>query len=370
MAAALTSPRHLVKARLAQINTSQDPQPPTDLPAREIISPPAPGDVVLYSFYEPSLKAGAYTINISQRVHLPNDPTDVDKHLLVDGTNTVLQQPFEVVAPQFAIDPKDIHSTYPPQGHADQPNVLPHIIFNDPHLPWERGPDLDAQESKDNVNSLPWLAVIPFDCNGPDEELRLPPQRLNGSAAVYKNPDGSELKQTATFTISMTLKEYFALSPFPPTGTAGTKIWVPPIDDVQDDLSTVVQVIFMSGKLFKSQFASRSDSTKVDIDQHRFCAHVRNVNTKGMTSAGLDDAAGLFSAVFSRRSGPLDIVVNTPPRTQVVHMISLEGLGVGPMTNISSMADGDLVAFVSLYSWTYLCQPPLTVNFTDGEFIR
>ena len=370
MAAAVISPRHLVKANLAEITATQDPQPTTGLPTREIISPPAPGDVVLYSFYEPSLKAGPYTINVSQRVHLPSDPTNVDKHLLVDGINTVLQQPFEVVAPQFAIDPKDVHSTYPPQGHADQPNVLPHIIFNDPHLPWERSPDLDDQEAKDNVNSLPWLAVIPFDCNGPNQELRLPLDRLKGPAAVYKKPDGSELKQTATFTISMTLKEYFALSPFPPKGAAGTNIWVPPITDVQDDLSTIVEVIFMTGKLFKSQFASQSDATKVDIDQHRFCAHVRNVNNKGMTSAGLDDDAGLFSALFSRRSGPLDIVVNTPPRTQVVHMISIEGLGSGPVTNIASMADADLVSFVSLYSWTYLCQPPLTVNFTDGEFVH
>jgi hypothetical protein len=144
---------------------------------------------------------------------------------------------------------------------------------------------------------------------------------------------------------------------------------VPPIADVQDDLSTIVEVIFMTGKLFKSQFASRSDPGKVDIDQHRFCAHVKNVNTHGMTSAGVSDD-GLFSVVFSRRSGPLDIVVNTAPRTQVVHMISLEGLGVGSMTDISSLADTDLVAFVSLYSWTYLCQPPLTINFTDCKFSR
>ncbi len=30
--------------------------------------------------------------------------------------------------------------------------------------------------------------------------------------------------------------------------------------------------------------------------------------------------------------------------------------------------DGDLVAFISLYHFTYLCQPPLTVDFVDSKY--
>jgi hypothetical protein len=36
------------------------------------------------------------------------------------------------------------------------------------------------------------------------------------------------------------------------------------------------------------------------------------------------------------------------------------------MEQDSPIKDTDLVAFVSLYTWNYLCQPPLTVNFVDS----
>ncbi len=48
-------------------------------------------------------------------------------------------------------------------------------------------------------------------------------------------------------------------------------------------------------------------------------------------------------------------------------MISLEYVD---QMDPASMADGDLVAFISLYHFTYLCQPPLTVDFVDGGYLR
>lgn len=52
------------------------------------------------------------------------------------------------------------------------------------------------------------------------------------------------------------------------------------------------------------------------------------------------------------------------PRTQAVHLLNLEYV-----EQMDIPADDDLVALVSLYSWTYLCQPPLSVNFVDGRII-
>ena len=79
-----------------------------------------------------------------------------------------------------------------------------------------------------------------------------------------------------------------------------------------------------------------------------------------MKQAGTEDQ-GQFAVVHSRRSSPTDIVKNTAPRPQAVHLISLEFLA--DMETLPN--DTDLVALISLYSWTYLCQPPLSVNFVD-----
>ena len=88
--------------------------------------------------------------------------------------------------------------------------------------------------------------------------------------------------------------------------------------------------------------------------------HVRNINTHGMADAGVEDT-GLFSVIHSLRTGPTDIAQNAAPRTQAVHLLNLEYI-----EQTATPSANDLVALISLYSWTYLCQPPLSVNFVDG----
>jgi hypothetical protein len=80
-----------------------------------------------------------------------------------------------------------------------------------------------------------------------------------------------------------------------------------------------------------------------------------------MKQAGVEDK-GIFSLIHSRRSGPTDIAQNKPPRPQTVHLISLEF--IADMDKIPD--DSSLVALISLYSWSYLCQPRLSVNFVDS----
>ncbi|KAH6621588.1 hypothetical protein B0J18DRAFT_432871 [Chaetomium sp. MPI-SDFR-AT-0129] len=375
MAPPVVPPRHLVLRNLTKAAAGSAPEAPPD---RDFIPPPARGDMKLYSFYEPSLVAGpTYSITVSQDANVPDaeghtaahQPLPLNPKTPDDPKDYVLSQTqtFQVVAPRFRIEDKDIHSSYPPQGHADQPNILPHVVFNDAHLPWERRP---AEQSPDEQDLLPWLAVFPFDCSGPRGELRLTTDQLTGPSPVYTPPaaagaSATPLQQTAAYTLQMTVREYFDL----PNVSKQTKVHVPPLATTPDsgysdadDGPTPVEVIFMSSALFRDLFPVHADTKRPDLTPFRYLAHARNVNTAGMTASGIDDT-GLFSVLYSKRTGPVDIAQNSPPRSQIVHMISLEYVD---QMDPSLFGDNDLVAFISLYHFTYLCQPPLTVDFVDA----
>jgi len=80
------------------------------------------------SFFEPGLVAGEHNISVSQRISLDVSLDSkisnlLTRDLVMRGGSTTAQQKFYVVAPQFSIPVEDFHSTYPPQGHSDQPNV-------------------------------------------------------------------------------------------------------------------------------------------------------------------------------------------------------------------------------------------------------
>ncbi|MCJ1309781.1 hypothetical protein MMC25_003442 [Agyrium rufum] len=364
----IRSPRHQVlrnQQRLLQIR-------------RDVVEPGAPalaspGDMQLYSFYEPSLTAGQWQIQISQKISVPagvpSDKYPAFVQELEQSTDFPSLQTFDVVAPQVTLDPSQVHSVYPPQGHADQPNILPHVVLNDPHLPWER--QLASTTVRKDEDIMPWLAVIPFDCNGPDEipELRLNASQLNQDSAVYvrdmslyASTDTATVKQSATFTIQMKMQEYLALSARNNMPKA-TKVHIPPFTAANTDTvdpMTTVEVIFVNAGLFSNLFVSKKSPSTVDVGPYRYAAHVRNINTVGMPGAGVQDA-GYFSIVHSIRTGPTNIAANTAPRSQTVHMITLEFV-----EDMAIPADGEYVALISLYSWTYLCQPPLSVNFVDS----
>jgi hypothetical protein len=87
------------------------------LPSSENDGPlPNPGDMQVFNFHKPSLVAGTYTITTSQTVSYQGR----DLHHVEQTLDAPVGQQFDTVAPQFTIDPKEIHSMYPPQGHADQ----------------------------------------------------------------------------------------------------------------------------------------------------------------------------------------------------------------------------------------------------------
>ena len=270
MASAAVAPRHLVlqNVRKNALKVAATAAASSDPPLAK------PGDMKLYSFYKPSLVGGTYSISVSQSVQVPagNPSTtypasDNDLTTTADYPHT---QPFEVVAPRFAIDPNDIHSVYPPQGHADQPSILPHIVFNDEHLPWEQKTSTSSGEDDDIV---PWMALFPFDCTGPANppELMLSSNQLNGVGAVYTPTKTSTVVQSSTFSITMTLQDFLRLESR--NGIAGaTKVHIPPYPTTKLDLSTSVEVIFLNGNLFNQLFPQKSVGTGADIARYQYAA--------------------------------------------------------------------------------------------------
>ncbi|KAK5655814.1 hypothetical protein OQA88_5352 [Cercophora sp. LCS_1] len=351
----------------------EDPEKPKELP---------PNSMQLFSFYAPSLQGGVHEIEVVQDVIHPTDTKQEPLHL-------VSTQKFNVNTPRFTLPPGIVHSTYPPQGLGDHNNILPHMVFNDPHLPWERqvSPDLDKQDTR---NKVPWLALLTFT----EDELKLGPELLKGkgvgglfpdkievppktvpSNPDEKQPDGIREQNISTFFVQLTMKEYLEMGGKPtedpntklPTANPKTVI-TPIIEDKENgaiDGTTQVDVIFPKGSLINQLLSSydsqgeKKTTAKSDLSRFKYLAHVRNVNTKDVANAGLDDN-GLFSIIHAHRSGPLNL---TSPKPIIVHLITLEGFE----DNLAlPLEEEKRVALVSLHSWTYLCLPPDEVNFVDS----
>lgn len=137
---------------------------------------------------------------------------------------SVEPQRLNVVAPQFSIDPKTINTFYPPPGHQDEAHVLPHIVFNDPHMPWLRyagsedpfhgpvdpDPTKDPLDEKKTVgyrNMVPWMALLVFD----PEELRVPAENVPKGLGSISSYDPNKLPLDGAF--PMKVGEYLEKIP-------------------------------------------------------------------------------------------------------------------------------------------------------------
>ncbi len=345
------------------------------------------------------MQGGVYEIEVTHHIAHPDGKQEL---------NPASKQKFNVNAPRFTLPPGIVHSTYPPQGLGDHNNVLPHIVFNDPHLPWEQegSPKQDRADAEaENEpggepprNKIPWVALLTFT----EDELKLDPRELKKRSDTGLFPDVVKIpsksvpppidreQDKATFAVQLTMGEYLEMggddgSTTPPIATVVTAdppnttvvtptppqptVVTPILDDELEekiDRDTQVSVIFPTAKYVGDLFAGYDDEgarkpkpSGPDLSRYAYLAHVRNVNTKNVANAGLNDD-GLYSIVHAHRSGPLNL---TTPKPLIVHLVSLEGVE----QNLKFPLDpGKRVAFVSLYSWTYLCLPPDEVNFVDS----
>ncbi len=92
----------------------------------------------------PNLKAGKYTVKVSQTTNISN------------CTIEDAEFDFVVQAEQLSLNPQNTYSTYPPRGSiADYENSLPVLILNHKNLPWAR--PLFVNEPK-----IPWVCLLVF----------------------------------------------------------------------------------------------------------------------------------------------------------------------------------------------------------------
>lgn len=296
-------------------------------------------------------------------------------------------QKFDVNAPRFTLPTGIIHSTYPPQGLGDHNDVLPHIVFEDPHFPWERegSPRQDSVDDKQPRNKVPWVALLTFT----EDELKLSDQELSKRSQGGLFPETTAIpsksipppagrdQNKSTFSVKLTMGEYLEMGGSTSTipATVTTPVWNDPSGE-PIDTTTQVDVIFPTADLVNALFASYdttgapvkippSQTAPPDLSRYKYLAHVRNVNTTNIAGAGSSDD-GLYSVVYAHRSGPLNL---TSPKPIIAHLVTLEGVesAVGETQRLTLPLDPTKrVALVSLYSWTYLCLPPEQVNFLDS----
>lgn len=312
----------------------------------------------LYDTYKPSLYPGLYgieakqTINAGTEIRVFNyNSLNPEHHLPTDDPPIALQT-FTVVAPQFQLDPKAVNSFYPPEGHVDEGRVLPHIVFNDPHLPWEREPSRFPLFSSETTQILsPWIALVVFD---PEEvklqpadeaKLAIPDPKMSSGAGAYSMSVGDYLS---------TIKSRVNYGASPDYINIETKL-----------LSSTdpCTIIFPRKELIKQVFGRPASL--------RYMTHVRRVDTEGFPDAEIEEDKGLYSICVSSRSGPTKAPGAGKPRAptmQTVHLVSLEGL-LGPRGLLMPFKDpensSDRVGLVSLFSWSYLCAPPPPNNFVN-----
>ncbi|KAH7186286.1 uncharacterized protein B0J16DRAFT_343441 [Fusarium flagelliforme] len=321
-----------------------------------------PGYKKLVSFDRPGLSGGTYTINVTHNIsEEKRDPTGKKP---ADLHPTINQQ-FEVLAPRFELPTDVVYSIYPEEGHEATHDTLPHIVFNDCMLPWEQIGSAVAEDSHPDdydKSRVPWLALLAF---SPDE-LRLEASQM---AAIFVPTSVKYPKQTDSMAIQVPMEDLLKFKE-DKTGTV-----LAPFTDYQQATKPDTTLIFPSARLFNGLFAAYDDDMKQqptpkggpDISRHRFLAHMMRINTEGMANADKseEETKREFSVIVANRTGPLDGDAASP---MIVHLVSLQNLeSLKPFPLPETVTGTDplqlvRVALVSLYSWTYTCLPPNSLD--------
>ncbi|RDB20853.1 hypothetical protein Hypma_012073 [Hypsizygus marmoreus] len=284
----------------------------------------------------PGLATGLFDINALQTIDASGQTMNIP-----------VSQSFLVTAPRFSIDASLIHSTFPLSGVTAHPNILPHIVFNDPHLPWQTEV---GTPNEDDPMRIPWLAVIAFE----QSELKMTTEDTVFPSGFQGDPPAQSFTMSNNMTLAMLAQ-------------SGLRCAVPNLAESFTEepalSNTKIDVIFPKMDLFLALFSDSANQPSINLDRYKYLAHARQVNTTHMADAGVLDE-GTFSIVFSHRTGPLfrKGAPTMTPKPCVVHVISLDMVNQMPT---AASARSDRAALVSLFSWTYDCLSPEAINFED-----
>ncbi|KAL8916683.1 MAG: hypothetical protein Q9208_008383 [Pyrenodesmia sp. 3 TL-2023] len=318
------------------------------------------GHMKLYNHHTPVLPEGTYGIEAKQIIETANEELHVYNYDSLNPAPSpagedypVAPQKFTVVAPRFQIDPRAINSYYPPDGFVEEGRILPYIVFNDPHLPWERSlfqprifPPADVIDPFFRLKTRPpWIALVVFD----PEELQL--TKADGDALRVPAFNANELPGSGAY--PMTVGDYLTKV----TSRVPLEEGLPPHSIEWANLQASpdpVKIIFPNKDLVQTIFPHEN------LMESMFMAHVRQVSTIDMPDAAGDDSR-LYSICMSHRSGPTIGAGSSKPTTQIVHLVSVENIIYGPYDPANA---SNRIGVISLFSWTYTSTPPLPSNFT------
>jgi hypothetical protein len=254
---------------------------------------PLLGEIELYDSLQPGLKDATYQLELHQNLGAP------------EAEVPALSQQFTVAGPRFAVDPADIHTTFPPNGAMGKfAEVLAHVVFTKRVLPWERGiPEL--------ADKVPWMALLVF----ADGELQGPKEAGNYAHTVKV----SELIATAT-------------------GVRKPKL----LDVTPAQAAMSCQTITIPAELFAQVVPTAAELALL--------AHVRNINTEHKPLLGVKEDGAFSVVVASRFPAPGSA---TLAAKNIAHLVSLEGFGDLLGGNAPVAPTQGSVELVSLASWTF-----------------
>ncbi len=298
-----TGPRRLVLNDLNSFNS----QGRVQVAASDQGTPPS-GILKLHSYSKPGLEHGSkYTITAKQEMSYVDSQGKETTEAPLSTTKDI-----HVQGSKSSLDPALIHSVYPPPGHTDYWNVLPHVLYSNCQVPW--------MIDNGNDKKQPWLALLVFT----HDELTLWPDDLKKLKSLTQDATATPITQNATLAVPMTYEALKKCASFDDNGST-----VSP--------SAGTQAIFVNKDTFNVIF---SKDRRFDV-----MSHVRTIDSKGM--AGLSDGSGNYAMSVSPRPGPR---FRDSPTAVYAHLVAL------PSTTSVSI-DLSVCGLVSLYSWSYTCLP-------------
>lgn len=300
---------------------------------------------MLYSFFAPALSGGAHTVEAAHNIS-------------ADGQNMTRStaKSFTVQAPQYVLPDGVVHSCFPPPGSIAQAETLPHMLFTDPFLPWER----DVRGKDDDRERMPWLALLVFS----QDELQIQPDLLNDPKGLLEGTDllkdavrlGKSIQLTPDFALDLAVRDFSKISQS-----------TTPVPSSSDPEARS-KAIFVKKRLFNlltspyDEFGSvSSNHDKADVLRYKYLAHVRHSKAQGMEAVGNSD--GLYSVVHSHRVGPL---VDEKSSRAVVHLVSLENWDSVNTRDLLAQPEKEYVVLSSLFSWSFTTEAANAMNVEES----
>lgn len=346
-----------------------------------------PGQIQFYDNYVPRLHDGAYVIGVTQQ--------------LTGATNQkfAATQKFEINGPRWSIPANLIHSSLPPPNHSGRfEEQLPQIVLKKRTLPWERYLD-------DSDPDAPWMGVMVFDAGDGAEATAAVAGGVVSAVTVanagagyeiapavqFKGGGGSGATALATInaagqvtgitvtnggsgytsaplitigslsnTATVTLANLLA----PGNDAGGQPIAAPNVSLLApfDQPTDTCNIIDITTAAFAA-YAPVYDQNGV-VDELKFCAHVRQVNTGDKEPLGMAKADGWFAVLLAKRFPRAKDGGQTANR-QIAHLVSFEGYGTRMTGHASVFGSSQMVRLVSLATWTFTCLPDTGESFAQ-----